>query len=204
MEDSKTVDILIFGALFVCIVCLSTTLFLQNNLRKEINALTGNTSKYNEVTFAQTQEYMQTVTNLYEEATTQETTTEIPSTTMAENNTYENTTAYYQIETEAYQQNDNQQQATRNYGFLGGIFGGNTSQANTTQLTTIAPATEKTTQLDTVFIYSKNSKKLHSRTCSYGAQIKEENKRSINEDQLQEYLDKGYTFCSHCQGCIEV
>ncbi len=66
--------------------------------------------------------------------------------------------------------------------------------------TTSPPVTEKATVLDSEFVFSKNSKKLHSRTCPNAAKIKEENRKTITADELQEYLDNGYEFCANCQG----
>lgn len=65
---------------------------------------------------------------------------------------------------------------------------------NTTADTTVA-----VTEIDTVLVVNKNSKKIHSSTCSYAKNMKEENKAVISSDELQDYLDKGYTVCTRCK-----
>ena len=65
---------------------------------------------------------------------------------------------------------------------------------NTTADTTVA-----VTEIDTVLVVNKNSKKIHSSTCSYAKNMKEENKAVISSDELQNYLDKGYTVCTRCK-----
>lgn len=200
MEDSRIVDILMFSVLSVTVLCLSTTAVLQHNLRKEISALRTNCSdSSDEITFtARTESSYENTTLYFEETVASETITEPSTTLIYEYNTAENTTAYGYIQ----EGNSQTPQNTRNYNLFGTANG---SQPQTTaQVKTTVPVTEKSTQLDSVFVYSKNSKKLHSRNCPYAVKIKEENKRTLNADLLQEYLDKGYTFCSHCHGYIEV
>lgn len=65
---------------------------------------------------------------------------------------------------------------------------------NTTVDTTVA-----VTEIDTVLVVNKNSKKIHSSTCSYAKNMKKENKVVISSDELQAYLDKGYTVCTRCK-----
>lgn len=65
---------------------------------------------------------------------------------------------------------------------------------NTTADTTVA-----VTEIDTVLVVNKNSKKIHSSTCSYAKNMKEENKVVISSDELQDYLDKDYTVCTRCK-----
>lgn len=65
---------------------------------------------------------------------------------------------------------------------------------NTTADTTVA-----VTEIDTILVVNKNSKKIHSSTCSYAKNMKEENKAVISSDELQAYLDKGYTVCTRCK-----
>ena len=69
---------------------------------------------------------------------------------------------------------------------------------NTTADTTVA-VTEAVTEIDTILVVNKNSKKIHSSTCSYAKNMKEENKAVISSDELQAYLDKGYTVCTRCK-----
>lgn len=65
---------------------------------------------------------------------------------------------------------------------------------NTTADTTVA-----VTEIDKILVVNKNSKKIHSSTCSYAKNMKEENKAVISSDELQAYLDKGYTVCTRCK-----
>lgn len=58
---------------------------------------------------------------------------------------------------------------------------------------TTADTTVTVTEIDTVLVVNKNSKKIHSSTCSYAKNMKEENKAVISSDELQAYLDKGYS-----------
>lgn len=68
------------------------------------------------------------------------------------------------------------------------------AKVNTTADTTVA-----VTEIDTVLVVNKNSKKIHSSTCSYAKNMKEENKVVISSDELQDYLDKDYTVCTRCK-----
>jgi hypothetical protein len=73
-----------------------------------------------------------------------------------------------------------------------------------TEKTTVKPKTETTvasTELDSTLVVNTNSKKIHSSTCSYAGNMKEENKAVISSDELQAYLDEGYAMCSRCKGC---
>lgn len=68
------------------------------------------------------------------------------------------------------------------------------AKVNTTADTTVA-----VTEIDTVLVVNKNPKKIHSSTCSYAKNMKEENKVVISSDELQDYLDKDYTVCTRCK-----
>ena len=75
-------------------------------------------------------------------------------------------------------------------------------RAETTEKATVkttADTTVAVTEIDTVLVVNKNSKKIHSSTCSYAKNMKEENKAVISSDELQAYLDKGYTVCTRCK-----
>lgn len=55
----------------------------------------------------------------------------------------------------------------------------------------------------TTYVLNKSSKKIHYPNCSYAANIKEENKLTVNltADELNnQYLSNGYVFCSRCAG----
>lgn len=75
-------------------------------------------------------------------------------------------------------------------------------RAETTEKATVnttADTTVAVTEIDTILVVNKNSKKIHSSTCSYAKNMKEENKAVISSDELQNYLDKGYTVCTRCK-----
>lgn len=75
-------------------------------------------------------------------------------------------------------------------------------RAETTEKATVkttADTTVTVTEIDTILVVNKNSKKIHSSTCSYAKNMKEENKAVISSDELQDYLDKGYTVCTRCK-----
>ena len=64
-----------------------------------------------------------------------------------------------------------------------------------------APATtaaEKSTEIDSVLIINTKTKKIHSHNCSYVTGMSEENKKQISGDELQQYLDNGYSVCGRC------
>lgn len=58
--------------------------------------------------------------------------------------------------------------------------------------------TEKVTEIDSILIINKSSKKIHSSTCPYAKNINAENRYETTGDRLQLYLDDGYAVCSHC------
>ncbi len=75
-----------------------------------------------------------------------------------------------------------------------------------TEKTTVKPTekpTEKSTEIDSVLIVNKNSKKIHSSSCSYVLRMKDENKAVISSDELAQYLENGYTMCGVCHGYKE-
>ncbi len=63
--------------------------------------------------------------------------------------------------------------------------------------------TEKSTQLSEVLVVNTNSKKIHSPDCSYVKNMKEENRLEISAEQLEEYLNDGYSMCAHCKGYVQ-
>lgn len=50
------------------------------------------------------------------------------------------------------------------------------------------------------YIVNTNSAKIHSYNCPLAENIKDKNRREIEEDELEFFLDKGYTFCNSCKG----
>ena len=74
---------------------------------------------------------------------------------------------------------------------------------NSTQVTSANTTESKPQGKITTYVINKNSKKIHYSGCSYAANMKEDNKLTVNitEDELKnQYLSNGYTFCSRCAG----
>lgn len=54
----------------------------------------------------------------------------------------------------------------------------------------------------TTYVLNISSKKIHLPDCSFVNRTKEENKKTVEltDEELQQYLDDGYTFCKTCGG----
>ena len=52
------------------------------------------------------------------------------------------------------------------------------------------------------YVINKSSKKIHLESCSFADRIKEDNKNILQlaNEELQEYLQNGYTKCNTCGG----
>ena len=52
------------------------------------------------------------------------------------------------------------------------------------------------------YVINVNSNKIHYSSCTFVTRMKEENKKEIklSKDELNNYLNNGYTFCSTCGG----
>ncbi len=52
------------------------------------------------------------------------------------------------------------------------------------------------------FVVNVNSKKIHYADCTFVSRMKEENRKKmqLSNDELNEYLNNGYTLCSTCGG----
>ncbi|MBQ5994534.1 MAG: hypothetical protein IJL63_01600 [Clostridia bacterium] len=78
------------------------------------------------------------------------------------------------------------------------------AEKTTVITTTVVP--ETTTQppkrFDSVFVYSADTKKIHSRSCPYVNNINEENYYYINSESADELFEQGYEFCSYCRGYV--
>ncbi len=48
------------------------------------------------------------------------------------------------------------------------------------------------------YVINKNSKKIHSPDCEYVSNMKEENKLTVEIDNLEDYINRGYTICAKC------
>lgn len=202
MQKFDKIDILIFATLFVALICLTTTGIMQAQINKSLKAIvSGAVTNEEEITFtAQSSGVFQNENSENEETTspienqdvTEAITCENDITTQNENESKAQT-YFYSPEPEITSYAQTAERVTSFW------WNSHTKPHNNQSTTDL---TEKVPQLDTVFVFSKNSKKLHSRTCPYVNQIKEENRRTVTANQLQDYLDKGYTFCSHCQGYV--
>ncbi len=83
-----------------------------------------------------------------------------------------------------------------------------TTTKNNIETTSNKSDTTTTTKLEDnnvsrkTYILNTNSKKIHYPDCSSAARTKEENKKTVNlsKDELQNYINDGYTFCKTCGG----
>lgn len=83
----------------------------------------------------------------------------------------------------------------------------NSQTTNKTETTTKSNKTTTTTttkpQLKIkTYVINKNSKKIHTEDCSFVDRMKEENKQvvQLTKEELNKYIDNGYTTCSSCGG----
>ncbi len=60
---------------------------------------------------------------------------------------------------------------------------------------------KKSEEIDSTLIVNTKSKKIHSSTCSYATNMKEENKEIISSDKLNDYINSGYSICMRCNAC---
>lgn len=77
-----------------------------------------------------------------------------------------------------------------------------TTTNNTTHSSTTTQTSEENNVTKKTYILNINSKKIHYPDCSSAARTKEENKKTVNlsKDELQNYINDGYTFCKTCGG----
>ncbi len=73
----------------------------------------------------------------------------------------------------------------------------NTTKSDNTQQSNKDNKSDKTT-----YVLNISSKKIHLPDCSFVDRTKEENKKTVEltDQELQQYLDDGYTFCKTCGG----
>ena len=79
----------------------------------------------------------------------------------------------------------------------------NTQTSSTTSTTTNKNENPTKQQSKTkTYVINKNSKKIHTKDCSFVDRMKEENKQivQLTNDELNNYLNDGYTTCSSCGG----
>ena len=82
-----------------------------------------------------------------------------------------------------------------------------TTAEKNTESTKNENITESTTQQQNNskkydFVINMNSKKIHYSDCTFVNRMKEENRKAIqlSNDELNEYINNGYTLCSTCGG----
>ena len=73
-------------------------------------------------------------------------------------------------------------------------------QNNVTEAVTNTTSTDNENKV--TYVININSKKIHDAQCSFVSRMKEENKQTIklSKNELKNYLENGYTFCSTCGG----
>ena len=84
----------------------------------------------------------------------------------------------------------------------------NKKSENTTTSTTTekhendTTSTTKSQSKTKTYVINKTSKKIHTKDCSFVDRMKEENKQivQLTNDELNNYLNDGYTTCSSCGG----
>lgn len=76
-----------------------------------------------------------------------------------------------------------------------------TKQSQTSQ-TTQTTADNQNNSSKTTYVLNINSKKIHLEDCSFVSRTKEENKKTVEltDEELQQYLNDGYTLCKTCGG----
>lgn len=80
-----------------------------------------------------------------------------------------------------------------------------TQQTTQKRTTTTKPetTTERSTEISPVLVVNLNTKKIHSPHCSYLQNTDPANTTQITADELQSYLESGYTLCKRCGGYAE-
>lgn len=75
---------------------------------------------------------------------------------------------------------------------------------NSTTTTTTTKVTESTKNNSNAktYVINRNSKKIHTKDCSFVNRISEDNKQivQLTNDELSEYKNSGYILCSSCGG----
>ena len=85
-------------------------------------------------------------------------------------------------------------------------------EEETTAATTVASTPDTTAALQSIetspalqitgktYVLNTSSKKIHSPDCRYATSMKEENKKVVENADLDELLSEGYEVCSVCGG----
>lgn len=193
MKKLKKFDLIIFIAFFISVCCLTVTVVVQQNIKKEILKINNQPADY--------------VDGHKIIDTSQENQGQTQTTGVSDNLSQSNDNSDYEIDNITYSQITNKSvndslPTVLNSGNINAtqsVSKPTTTKPTTTKVTT----TEKCTELDSVLILNTNSKKIHSSTCSYALKIKEENKLVISSNELQNYLNDEYVMCSVCHGYKE-
>lgn len=179
MGAGKRVDCLTYAAIAVTFICVCFTVIMQVKLNDSIKTLSSELSS--ELSSASGQTDESNVLAQYthsDESYSVQTVSETQTTT--------------QINLSGNAENNKNNNNIRTFNF----------EEKTTAYVTVTKRALSEMPLDSVLVYSKNSKKLHSRSCPYAKRIKEENLMSVESSELSDLLDSGFTLCSHCQGRI--
>lgn len=102
---------------------------------------------------------------------------------------------------------------TDNYESVSDVFQKNESEYNSNnELESIPSANEDTSENNneiiddgnskSTYVLNTSSKKIHNPSCSHAERMNEENKKIIelSNEQLEDYIQNGYTKCSTCGG----
>ena len=76
------------------------------------------------------------------------------------------------------------------------------SDKTTTEKNTESTAQQQSHSVNYDFVINTNSKKIHYSDCTFVSRMKKENRKDIqlSNDELNEYINNGYTLCSTCGG----
>ena len=185
----KTGKVRLFSAvtLFVSFLCIAVTFVIQIRMQKTVTELsdTANTTAPAVSLETQTENAMQGYTT-YPLADPSETAPLTPA---------------------AAQVGKEENSANQSQNRVSGKTDATTKAQQTTQkrTTTTKPetTTERSTEISPVLVVNLNTKKIHSPHCSYLQNTDPANTTQITDDELQSYLESGYTLCKRCGGYAE-
>lgn len=184
MEKMGKVRLFSAVTLFVSFLCIAVTFVIQIRMQKTVTELsdTANTTAPAVSLETQTENAMQGYTT---------------SPLADQSETAPLTPAAAQVGKE-------ESSATRSQNRVSGKTDATTKSQQTTQkrTTTTKPetTTERSTEISPVLVVNVNTKKIHSPHCSYLQNTDPANTTQITADELQSYLESGYTLCKRCGG----
>lgn len=185
----KTGKVRLFSAvtLFVSFLCIVVTFCIQIRMQKTVTELSDTANTTAPAVLHETQT---------EKAVAGYTTSSLPD----QSETAPPTPAAAQVVKE-------EPSATRSQSHAYGKTDLTTKTQQTTQkrTTTTKPetTTERSTEISPVLVVNVNTKKIHSPHCSYLQNTDPANTTQITADELQSYLESGYTLCKRCGGYAE-